>query len=124
MLVLLLFLLLLQLHPLHSQCLQANRLVCDLVCHQMCLCHSILICLTDLQLLLLCVVFIELLLLHISVLDRSHIPATNSLMSSDMLHVSLHAWSNSFQMCLISSSWLAGLWLCPMYVPCRSPGIP
>ena len=74
-----------------------------------------------LRLLLLCVVFIELLLLCINVLDRFRIPATNSLMSSDMLRVSLRAWSSSFRRCLISSSHLAGLQLCPMYGPCRLP---
>ena len=74
-----------------------------------------------LRLLLLCVVFIELLLLCINVLDRFRIPATNSLMSSDMLCVSLCAWSSSFWRCLILSSRLAGLWLCPMYGTCRSP---
>ena len=77
-----------------------------------------------LLLLLLCVVFIELLLLRINVLDRSCIPATSSLMSFDMLRASLRAWSCSLQRCLISSSWLAGLWLCPMYRPCRLPGAP
>ena len=71
-----------------------------------------------LRLLVLCVVFIELLLLCISVLDRSRIPATSSLMSSNILC----AWSSSFRRCLISSSRLAGLQLCPMYGPCRSSG--
>ena len=72
----------------------------------------------------LCVVFIELLLFRINVLDRSHISATSSLMSLDMLCVSLCAWSSSLWRCLISSSWLAGLWLCPVYGPGRSPGAP
>ena len=44
----------------------------------------------------------------INVLDRPHIPATSSLMSFDMLHASLRAWSSSLRRCLISSSWLAG----------------
>ena len=77
-----------------------------------------------LQLLLLCVVFIELLLFCTNVLDRSRIPATSSLMSFDMLHAFLCAWSSSLRRCLISSSWLAGLWLCPVYGPCRSMGAP
>ena len=75
-----------------------------------------------LWLLVLCVVFIELLLLCINVLDRFRIPATNSLMSSDILCVSLRAWSSSFRRCLISSSRLAGLRLCPIYGPCRLLG--
>ena len=50
-------------------------------------------------------------------LDRFRIPATNSLTSSDMLRASLRAWSSSFQRCLILSSRLAGLRLCPMYGP-------
>ena len=77
-----------------------------------------------LRLLPLCVVFIKLLLLSINVQDRSCIPATSSLMSFDMLCASLHAWSSSLQRCLISSSWLAGLLLCPMYGPCWLPGAP
>ena len=54
-------------------------------------------------------VFLVLLLLCINVLDRSLIPATSSLMSSDMLRVSLRALSSSPRRCLISSSWLAWL---------------
>ena len=77
-----------------------------------------------LLLLLLSVVFIKLLLFHINVLDRSRIPATSSLMSLDMLHASLCAWSSSLQRCLISSSWLAELRLCLVYRPCWSPGAP
>ena len=77
-----------------------------------------------LLLLLFSVVFIELLLFHINVLDRSLIPATSSLMLLDMLLVSLRAWSSSLQRCLISSSWLAGLLLYPAYGPCWSLGAP
>ena len=53
------------------------------------------------------VVFDELLLFRINVLDRSLIPATSSMMSLDMLRVSLRAWSSSLWRCLISSSWLS-----------------
>ena len=77
-----------------------------------------------LLLLLFSVLFIELLLFHINVLDRSLIPATSSLMSLDMLRVSLCAWSSSLRRCLISSSWLAGLWLFPVYGPWWSLGFP
>ena len=39
-----------------------------------------------------------------------------------MLRASLCAWSSSLRRCLISSSQLAGLWLCPVYGPCRLLG--
>ena len=78
----------------------------------------------DLLLLVFSVVFVELLLFHINVLDRSLIPATSSLMSLDMLRASLCAWSSSLQRCLISSSWLAGLLLCPAYRPWWLLGFP
>ena len=98
---------------LHSQHLQANRLVCGLVCHRMCLCRSILICLTDVFCYCCCVWCSSNCCCCVLMCWTGFV---------FLLHASLRAWSSLFRRCLISSSQLAGLWLCPMYGPCTSPG--